>query len=108
MASNNDHVFRLVIVAAVLAIGWYVSRESLGMAMLVILVGIGVTYRRPVLGIPLALAAAIVGTVAPWAVLVIIVFAALLTFAAKAPDVASAHVNPMVGMSAVDGDGNPF
>ena len=94
MASRDDHVFRLVILAAVLAIGWYVSRESLGMALVVILVGLLVTYRRPVLAIPVALGAAVLASVAPWAVLLVLVFAALLTLAVKAPDVASMPADP--------------
>ena len=67
------------------------------------LVGLVMALRRPVLGIPVAVAMAVFAAVAPWAVLLVISFAGLVVFATKAPGVASTGVNPVVGVIAANG-----
>jgi hypothetical protein len=69
----------------------------------VALTGLVVSYLRPVLGIPVVVAMAVVAATVPWAVLLVLVVAGLLTLATKAPGVASKKVNPAFAMIAANG-----
>jgi hypothetical protein len=102
--NSSDRLPLLIIVLLVLAVALYTSRTTTaGLGLLVALVGLIVTYFRPVLGIPVVLAMAVVAATVPWAVLLIMAFAGLLTLATKAPHVASTRVNPIVGVMAANG-----
>ena len=101
---SSDRLLVLVILLVVLLVAFYTSRTTapiLGLA--VALVGLVVAYFRPVLSIPVALGMAAAAATVPWAVPLVIAFAGLLTLATKAPEVASSRVNPVIGVSAVNG-----
>lgn len=101
--SDSDRLLALVVVLFVLLIALYTSRTTTaGLGLLVALVGLVVTYFRPVFGIPVAVAMAAVASVAPWAVLLVMAAAALVTLATKAPGLASAPVNPVIGVGAAN------
>jgi hypothetical protein len=103
MHNDSDRFLVLVVILFVLAIALYTSRTTTnGLGLLVALVGLVVSYYRPVYGIPVTIAMAVVAATVPWAVLLIMAFAGLLMFATKAPGVASTKVNPVVGMGATD------
>ncbi|HEX2126912.1 MAG TPA: hypothetical protein VHF45_10180 [Thermoleophilaceae bacterium] len=104
MNSSSDRLLALVSLLIVLLVALYTSRTTTtGLGLAVALVGLVVAYYRPVLGIPVTLAMAVVAATVPWAVLLVIAFAALLMFATKAPDVASSRVDPIAGASAANG-----
>jgi hypothetical protein len=115
-SSDSDRLLLLVIVLFVLAVALYASRTTTaGLGLLVALVGLVVSYRRPVLGIPVAVAMTALAATVPWAVLLVIAVGGLVTLAVKAPGVASSEMSPMAGMSATDaardigaGGFNPF
>jgi hypothetical protein len=101
---SSDRLLILVVLLFVLLVALYTSRTTTtGLGLLVALVGLIVTYRRPVLGIPVTVAMAVVAATVPWAVLLVIAIAGLLTLATKAPAVASTRVNPVVGMAVTNG-----
>jgi hypothetical protein len=101
---SSDRILVLVVLLFVLLVALYTSRTTTtGLGLLVALVGLIVSYRRPVLGIPVTVAMAVVAATAPWAVLLIMAIAGLLVLATKAPGIASTRVNPIIGMSAVNG-----
>ena len=97
---SSDRLLVLFILVIVL----YASRTTTpGLGLLVALVGLAVAYRRPVFGILVAVAMTVLAAVAPWAILLVIVFAGLVTLATKAPGVASTRVDPVIGMAAANG-----
>lgn len=96
--NSSDRLIVLFILVFVLLVALYTSRTTTaGLGLLVALVGLVVALRRPVLALPVVVAMAAVAAVAPWAVLLIIAIAGLITLATKAPGVASTRVNPIVG-----------
>jgi hypothetical protein len=101
MNSESDRLLVLVVLVFVLLVALYTSQTtSNGLGLLVALVGLLVALRRPVYAIPVAVAMAVFAAVAPWAVLLVMVFAGLITLATKAPGVASTRVNPIIGIGA--------
>jgi hypothetical protein len=103
---SSDRLVVLVVLLFVLLVALYTSRTTAtGLGLLVALVGLTISYFRPVFGIPVAVAMAVLAATAPWAILLVIAFAGLLVFATKAPEVASAHVEATPGLY---GDGSPF
>ncbi|HEX8647050.1 MAG TPA: hypothetical protein VF715_09105 [Thermoleophilaceae bacterium] len=99
--SSSDRLLVLVILLVTLLVAFYTSRTTTtGLGLAVALVGLTVAYFRPVAGIPVTIAMAVVAATIPWAVLLVIVFAGLLMLATKAPEVASSHVDYR--------DGSPF
>ncbi|HEX8742466.1 MAG TPA: hypothetical protein VF712_04980 [Thermoleophilaceae bacterium] len=101
---SSDRLLVLFILLTVLVVALYTSRTATpGLGLAVALMALLVAYFRPVLGIPVALAMAAVAAIAPWAVLLVFAVAGLLTLATKAPEVASSQVDPLIGMSVVNG-----
>ena len=63
---KSDHVLELFVLAAVLAAAWYVGDEAgPPAATAVAIVGFGTALWRPVLGIPVAIAMAVLAVYAP-------------------------------------------
>lgn len=104
MQSESDRLLVLFILVFVLLVALYTSQTTTnGLGLLVALVGLLVTLRRPVYGIPVTVAMAVVAATIPWAVLLVMAVAGLVVLATKAPGVASTRVNPIVGASAANG-----
>ena len=55
---TSVRVLKLVVAAVVLLLAWYAGRDGAPMGVAVAIVGFGVAYLRPVLGIPAAVAMA--------------------------------------------------
>jgi hypothetical protein len=102
--NTRERLPLLVIVLCVLLVALYTSRTTTAaLGLLVALTGLVVSYLRPVLGIPVGVAMAVVAATVPWAVVLVLVVAGLLTLATKAPGVASTKVNPAFAMIAANG-----
>lgn len=101
---ESDRLLVLVIVLVVLAVAFYASRTTTAsLGLLVALAGMAVTYFRPVWGVPIAVAMTALASVAPWAVMLVLAVAGLLTLATKAPGLATTKVNPIIGVASVNG-----
>jgi hypothetical protein len=79
---TSDRLLKLVVVAVVLLAAWYASREGFAMGLAVAVVGLPVTYRWPVLGIPAAAAMAVAAVYLPGLAVAAVVVVVLLAIVA--------------------------